>query len=340
MWPFGKRKRVDALIAKCDEALSLRRYEDVLPWADELLELRHTAGFELKARALQSLGRETEAIEVLRQGVALAPGVTPLWSWLGDLLSGARDYAGAHEAFARAATCPGANRAECIANDAWVFFREGRIEVGLARLNEAGDPKDATLRAFIARCRVTMLVALERHEDAIAAGSRAIDAIRAAEPATDHAARTLERELGHILHDLAAATWRGRKDKAAALELCLSAAHRNGGEATFALLREIEGLDASSAKLWQLVCRGRVVVSIDGDEPRPRNYFKHSLVLADSAEEALSFARRIEAAEWGDRLVELGIEKADALTTTVSGCKGVYRAPSGRTFYSESDSVE
>ena len=74
-------------------------FDRVLEIADRLHERRYSAYFELRGRALNQLGRRDEAIKTLREGTEVAPAADRNWHWLGTLLSDARRYEEALEAF-------------------------------------------------------------------------------------------------------------------------------------------------------------------------------------------------------------------------------------------------
>lgn len=332
MWPFRKDpETVEERVARAQKALDEKDPRQALEIAEQLLALQQAVGFELKARALAALGRRSDAIAVLEEGLRAVPHFARLWSCLGELRSDAGDFTGAHDAFRSAETVGAELRQESIANDALVYLREKNAHAALARIRDAGVPLDPALRSFAVYTRCSALIALGRHEEVITLCEAELvllgDEDSRSKPALQLA--------------LAEALWRGRKDRVKSLALCRRSGARERGHAdAFDLLREIEGLDGSSAKPWHLLCHGKVLEKADADgdsfeglAPQQLSFLTTYRVLADTPQEALAFARQWEQEVFGDKLLTFELEHSTQTNDSVHGCKGVYWRAGGHTLY-------
>ena len=346
--PLWKRKspeeRVDELIAEAESALEKREFERALKAGQKIIDLGHTYGFELKARALVALEREPEALALMEESVKLAPGVGKLWSFLGEYRSNAGDYQAAHAAFARAAEIDPLLEPECLLNQAIVFLRETQPERAWETLERIATPTDLRLRGEIASWRADTLLQLGRNEQTIELCTRELDWGEAAVAADPTVLDMLTSSRDELRIAQATALWRSRKDGEAALELCYAAVKHTGSRgAGFELIREIGGLDASRAKCFQLLCHGKALtrffekgVAPESVPETEHGYLTTFRVLADTPEQALEFVERSERREWGEKFRSLVLEKSSEAPDKVTGCKGIYFR-GGRTFYSGRD---
>ncbi len=337
-WPWDRKARFERLAIRAREALELHQYAQVLPLAEKIIRLRHSFGFEAKARALAALGRTQEALAAMEEGVRVAPLVPPLWGYLGEYRSEVGDFAGAHEAFGRQASFPSPWREEAIVNDALVFLREERHDEGLVRLDDAGSPSEPRLRALKECVRLRTLVDLQRWSDAIQYGEKALGDLAGHTDAIEQDV-SASQSLGEVRALVGEAHWRGGGDRKTAMEHCRAATCTWRHPRLLDLIREIDGLDATRAAPYRLMCEGRAWFEIHDSEARPdheprpevHGFLVTYWVLADSPEDGLEFVRRIESADLGDRLVSLQVSESEKLDQSVGGFRGVFRARTGRT---------
>lgn len=324
------KRQIEELIARADAAFEIPDYEEVVPLADQIIDLGHTYGFELKARALAALDREPEALRVMEEGVTIAPTVGALWSYLGEYRSNACDYAGAHDAFGRAGALDPDLLAESTINDAVVFQRQERPDLALAKLDGLETPQSTDLRGLFARTRADTLLDLGRFDETIDYCTHEIAALAASAEMHETGKRELELSYGSLHVSKAAALWRGRQDRSAAIALCCQVSeHMKRSGEHFALVREIEKLDAHSAKPLFLTCEGLAQLpEVDGNlnptgsgRQQSVPYLIGYLVLADSPEEGLEFVRRFEPEIWR---ASLKLRNFKASNEALADGKGVY----------------
>lgn len=129
--------------------------------AAQLHALRFTSYFEIEALAFVQDGEPQQAIEVLRQGVEIAPDIWLLWQLLGNTLSDEGDFTGALDTYERAAECEGVDAHSIGYNRATVLNRLGRgkeaLEI-LDALREDVFEAAPSLRAHIELSRLDLLL--------------------------------------------------------------------------------------------------------------------------------------------------------------------------------------
>ncbi len=179
MWPWKRKtpeERVHELVSQAEQALEAREFERALNVAREIIDLHHTYGFELAARALSALDREPEALRLMEDSVTIAPEVGKLWSHLGEYRSNAGDYAGARAAFERAGALDPEFGHESLLNVAITYSREGQLERAWSQLELIPQDLDGELGAAVAVHRAKTLVDLGRHEQALEFCARELEA--------------------------------------------------------------------------------------------------------------------------------------------------------------------
>ncbi len=100
----------------------------------QLLEHRHSSGFEILALSLGDSGDVEEAVQVLEEGVEVAPGVWLLWQLLGNFRSDLGLFTEALEAYDRALFCEDVEKDSVYFNIATVLSRQEKFEEALSYL--------------------------------------------------------------------------------------------------------------------------------------------------------------------------------------------------------------
>jgi tetratricopeptide (TPR) repeat protein len=290
----------------------------------KLIGKRHSAGFELSAKAEWELENREKAVKVLEEGVEAAPGVGSLWELLGCFLSDLERYEASHAAFERALeTSP--EPAGVHYNIALLLGREGKWGEALEVLETAGPGGDPALSIEWELARITALNHLERHEEA---GAEATAVLESLGDEDDGGSRDEQR--AGFLAERAVARWFADRDRDGATADALEALrlHRGCDKALWAL-REIEGVPSPAARYFRILATGRWHEPIEEGKAAPSFYTTYE-VVADSPEEALDLARRLEPPEVRARIE---IEEVEDLEARPEDPKGVYRL-TGRAFWS------
>jgi tetratricopeptide (TPR) repeat protein len=308
---------VATLIGQAEEALESDDLETALRLGQQLIEARHTFGFEAMARAHYANGDTASAFAILERGVKEAPHVWTLWHLLGNYASDADDFARAFSSYDRALACDRVEAEVVHLNYATDLHRAGRHEDALERLEQVRDPEYATPAGVV---RADALNALGRHKEALAAARQTLDA---ADGNAD------DVELARLYCAMAEAL-RGQGNMTAALDACWKAIeYDRENERAIAVLREVEGRFSAEAKYFRLVVKGRPK---KGRGAAQEGFLMKADVVADDPEEALYFLNRLEPPESRGTL---GVEEVEMnRSATADQPKGVYWS-SPRAFYLE-----
>jgi tetratricopeptide (TPR) repeat protein len=307
------------LIGQAEEALEEGDTETALRVGKQLIEARHTFGFEAVARAHHADGDDEQAFATLEQGVKEAPHVWTLWHLLGNYASDAEDYPRAFECYERALACDRVEADVVHLNYAADLHNAGRDDEVLARLALVKDPEYTTPVAVVA---ADALNALGRHQQALD-GAR--QAIAAAPNDAENA------DLARLYCAIAEAL-RQRDDREGALAACWKAiAYDHDSERAMALIREVEAQYSGKARYFRLLIQGRGPNPEEGDAA-DQGFLMKCDVVADTPEEALRLIARFEPAEMR---ASLTIEETESVRSAEADQpKGVYWF-SGRAFYQE-----
>jgi tetratricopeptide (TPR) repeat protein len=304
-------------------ALAEGHVDDALRIARELRGLRHSSCFELEARARWERGERDEAVTVLEEGVAKAPGAAPLWHWLGCYRSDLGRFEPALEAFAREAEFEGAPPAVNAYNVAVVYERMGRPREGLDLLDRIELPgPEAPSAAHFAELRARLLFQDGDVDGSIGAATEAVELFSAAlahdtgsaddGPDWSVAARALavRAEARLRLSDHEGAT----EDALRAIDIGPAQAPRRALD----VLRRVDARPAAGARRLNLLLQGE----LPPQQQVPRRGFFFTVdVVADDPAEGLEFARRFVPDEARDGLA---IEEVTDKGAATEPWKGVY----------------
>jgi tetratricopeptide (TPR) repeat protein len=261
--------------------------------------------FEVEARARWDRGEREQAIAVLEEGVAKAPGAAPLWHWLGCYRSDLGRFEGALEAFAREAefelASPGANAY----NVAVVYERMARPRDGLVLLDRVERPgPEAPSATHFAELRARLLFADGDIDGSIDAATRAIDLFVADLKAPDAGDDPPPPDWSVAARAFALRADRRLRlgDREGATEDALRAIDIHPARAparALDVLRRADARPAEGARRLKLLLQGELP-PIEGHGRR--GFFVSVNVVADDAAEAVEFARRFVREEARDGL--------------------------------------
>jgi tetratricopeptide (TPR) repeat protein len=164
---------IESLIERASSALEAGDDKKALAAGQELLELRHTYGFEVLARAYWLREEKTRAIATLQEGTARAPHAWTLWELLAEYWGELGDPKRARECHEQILTIPTADtvsRAHALIE---LWRPDEAIAIAQAAL--AGNPDEETS----ARLHASIAHALLSKDDRDGALASAWDAIRA-----------------------------------------------------------------------------------------------------------------------------------------------------------------
>lgn len=322
---FRGRRRAKKLYAEARELVDDGLYEDALAIARKLRKLRYSGAYEIEGLAYSKLDRNEDAVRVLREGLAVAPGVWLNWMLLGSCLSNLGRYDEALLAYDRAAACEHAEPSAIALNRAIVAGRQGDHEAALRHLDGVYEYEDATMRLRTIGTRIEALHRLGREAEAEGLASRTLNEWR------DTNATEGTVDIGEIALILAAIRRKRGEDPERLRREAIEWWRATGHEPLLWLIRDLRPLRSPDGQYFRLVLQGKIapgtVLARDAE-----GFFMSADVVADSPEEALALYVEVAGPEEG---VELTVSEANAIEPRPDEPKGVYGAR-GRVYYKES----
>jgi len=331
-----QKKSVEELYEEGLERLDRFDLDGAIRVGKELKKRRHSSAFEILGRAYQGKGEPDKAVEVLEEGVSLAPADSDLWEQLGCYYSDLERYDEAESALRRALESENDRRSAVLLNLAILYSRADRPEESLQLLDSL--PPGEVNSLFVAVYKVDALTELLRFEEAITLADTSILLTEEEEdldrPVTGRGAEAVSvlSMLGSLYAKRGRAVWLGRKDGEAALRDAWRALEldRRNPQAAW-LVRGVENQISPDGKYYRILLEGRWHEPIEGSEAPPGFYVGYD-VVADSELEALELIKRFEPAGVRD---SLRIDKKEVLEARPDEPKGVYRANRGYSFFDE-----
>ena len=122
--------------------LAEQEFERALAIAQQLEDLRYSAGFEVGALAYIGLGDMEAALAILERGAKKAPEVWLNWQLLGNLRSDLGDYENAAVAYGHALSCSLVYAPSVWLNQAIMLNRQG-LYADAIKLIEKGRSRDS-----------------------------------------------------------------------------------------------------------------------------------------------------------------------------------------------------
>jgi tetratricopeptide (TPR) repeat protein len=316
------QQHCDALMNQAYEHLEVEEFEEALEVARKLEELQFTAGFEIAALAHDGLGDLEAAVRVLHRGVEAAPDCWPNWQLLGNYLSDLDRFEEAEAAYEQALECDEVWEDSLRLNQAILAGRQQRYEQALELLDLVDDPE---LGLHVAEQWIANLKHMGRNDEAVALAERTLAENRENEEQGDTLARTAAL-LGRI--------WLDRDhDKEEIRQLVLGWLEvERGCEQLVALLRDLDGQFSETARGFDMTLHVQLPQGHAlGDDAS--GFYVVCNVVADSPEEALEFARRLEPENLRP-LLEIEEVRESEVDSQLP--KGVYWH-SGHVFYGNED---
>ncbi len=299
---------IDSLVSRGFDCLDDQDYEEAIQIGEEILSKRHSSAFEILALAYAGLGDTERAVRTLEDGIAKVPTVWKLWGRLGNFRAELGQFTEAQEAYQKALDCPGVDCPSIQLNRSTALVREGRFDEALEALDEIKKPE---LQRRIESHRLDIQIRQGRYEQVIERGRQLMPLL---------AEQGDEDVLARVLVLVGSAYWKGRKDKAQALEYAWKALeHEDGVDQALWLIRAVDSKSSGCANYYRLVVKGDW--HEQSEEGKALSFGRHFEVVADDPTEALAYARSFEPEEVRASLVVL---ECDILEERCAHNKGVY----------------
>jgi tetratricopeptide (TPR) repeat protein len=313
-----RQKKAEELSAKGFECLKSAEYKKALKIAAQLEKIRFSACFEIAAQAHAGLGDVEKAVRVLERGIELAPDVWLNWQLLGNYLSDLDRFEEAEQAYQKALSCANASTSYIRLNQAILANRQNKFNDALLLLGKI-DEKELGLEKSEA-CFYS-LVGLNRIDEAINLADRILKETSEEDGDLELFGR-VAATLGRLRLKQGETKEEVRKWSVGALKIY------EHSDRLLALIRDIDELYSETAKYYRLQIHG----IIPPTSPRyswAKGFYTTCDVVADNAEEALSFIREFEDEDLQGNLF---IEEENIIEPRPNDPKGVYWH-AGYTFY-------
>lgn len=310
-----KNEKIESLIEEAFEALDDADTEQAIKIGQQLKKLKHSSGFEILAMAYDADDREDEAIDVLEEGVAAFPKAWTLWQLLGNLYSNEDRHQDSQRCYQKALRCPDVDTDLIFINRSIAFSNDKQYVKALELVDQVTNEEHQP-RAM--SHRMTLLNLLERHEEAVLFGEKALASNVWDEETTS--------DLATVHGEFASAVWKSSRDRDRALHHAWLAIELNKSESAAAwVIRDAAALKSPTARYMNVMITGRWHEPIQDEDEAP-GFFASFDVIAENETEALAFIRPFEPASVRD---SLRIEECTQQESVPDAPKGVCEAYPG-----------
>lgn len=315
------------------EALELGDVDKAKRIGRRLIKNYHSSGFEILALALQDDQEPEEAIEILEEGVSLAPNVWLLWQLLGNYRSEQHKYNEAHEAYKCALQCEQVDADWVNYNIAVALVGEKRFE-DAQRALERIDEKSMKPRADA--LSASILVDQGRKDEAVQLAHSALESMSALLSEMDE--DTFDSPASYApVYALLGQTLRQGGETDVARECVEQGLYLDYMEkSVFSLLRELDNAYSSDAKYFRVLVKGEWPNQANEPDEENLGFVKSFDVVAKSPDDVLDWIKNVEVNAAFDTLRVTEIEE---LEDRPDDPMGVYRATAYMTFPREQDLV-
>lgn len=312
--------QIPALMDEAFEYLDNHKWKRAIKTGRKLLDLRHSSGFEILARAYAAQGKPKKTRQILQEAVELAPKVWILWELLGVACSDAGRYEEGAKAFQSALECPAANADSIHFNWAIMLDRQDRKAEAILLLRKIPNASPGWFRAR--SLLAVFLSELGENKKALTMAETVWKQFAAVE---DEDLWDNPERSGTTFWQLANVLWRLGGNKERSLECARrSVEFERGDERFLALIREIEEQYSGKAKYYRLLVQGDWPEPIEtkSGKTRQAGFLSSYDIVADNKEEALQLLKPLEPSEIRETLK---IAESEVLQKKVKDLKGVYR---------------
>jgi len=317
-------KEAENLMEKAFEHIDYFEFEEALDIGRGLIKKGFMGGYEVAAEALNGLEKRTEAIALLREGIAKDPSIWSLYDILGVYLSDEGDYRQAHEALEKALTCKNVVKNQVRYNDAVVFLREKEFDKALSICSGITDKKHFLMAAAL---RMEVYENQKKFDEIIKEAVSIID--------QNDATEENAQDMSDIHATLAQAYLSKGERKKAEKHVEYSINIDDRCEKALDLKRELAGIKSDRNKYFFMTVKGDWFLPVEEGEKNPSFYREYDIV-AENQQEALAIIREFERKEVRDS-IEIREFKDDG--PCADEYKGVVWV-SGYIFFDEDEAAE
>ena len=292
---------LQTLVKEAYAALDDGDLDKAVELAEQLLDQRHTRGFEILSMALERQGDLDEALDVVNAGINAVPDAFPLWELLGNIYSKKRMFDEAQQAYQRALECPNADQESVKYNFAVMWRNAGHLDRALALATQVTSPA-MSIRAKT--LRTSLLNGMGLYEECANLSNAIVGEVMALDEMSDDDMK----ELAQTYAELGRALWLGRGDKQGAFENAWKALEwERADPSALWLIRELIARKSPESHWFRMELQGLWYFPLEQNKEAPHFTVSYD-VVADNEEEALMFTKHLEPPEIRDSMVVANCE--------------------------------
>jgi tetratricopeptide (TPR) repeat protein len=324
---MSKENKAQKLMDAGFEAIENFDHKKALKIGSKLKNMRHSSAFEILALAYYEKDEISKAVDILTEGVGVAPDVWRLWQLLGNYQSELDLFERAHKSYQKARECPHSDINSISYNSSLAYLKEGKYaeaknEYKFIDFNKLKDEENFELLILASSLLVDIKNKLGEFEEAATVFNslyrQKIDF------------ESFNEATSQLISSHAETLWKTGYSEKALKCLWEAVALDKKKEKASWLIREIEGKYSTESKYFRVLIEGKWPQPFEGESKRPGFYTSYD-VVADSIEDAITYIKRFEPKETEDTIK---VEEFKILESSPDNPQGIYDA-GGYAFFTE-----
>jgi len=314
---MDKAERIEQLMESGFEAVNNFETKKAIKIGNKLKKLRHTSAFEILALAYLNNEETKKAIEILKEGVGIAPNLWILWQLLGNTYSVTNEYFEAQKCYRKALECEEHDTNSILYNSALAYKRakdeiSHKKQIDKISTLELHKNQQFNLLFLVTSEKVSFLVQNGHIEEACNLAEECVNL---------HVNKFEYRtEFSQLLSAYAEALWERQNIEAAKKIINEAIKLDKSNNSAAWLIREIDNLSSSNAKYFSIIIMGVWPEPFEGEELNP-GFFTTYKVVADDIDQSLLFIKRFEPSEVHS---SIKVEESEILDENPNVRLGVY----------------
>ncbi|MBN2384655.1 hypothetical protein JXQ70_17410 [bacterium] len=318
---MDKEQKCNKLMDQGLDALDSFNTKEAIKIGKKLKKLRQTSAFEILALAYHQDEKPDKSIEVLKEGLKVAPNVWVLWQLLGNYQSDSGNYDEAHKCYKMALGCEYKDESSIKYNSAIAYSRENKYadaenEIDSIDLDKLEYEKYYKLLILISSEKINILNNLNKLKESYSFGRAALG--------KEYDVDGYRDELASLYTAHAETLWLSNNNEKALEHLWYSIKLNKKHKRTGFLIREIENKFSKNAKYYRIMIEGIWSEPFEGETEKP-GFFTSYDVVAENIEQAFELIKRFEPYYVQD---SLKIKESEILEENSSDPIGIYSANS------------
>lgn len=316
---MDKHQKIENLMNEGFEALDSLDADKAIKIGKKLKKLRHSSAFEILALGYHQNDKPEKSIEVLKEGVSVAPNVWLLWQLLGNYQSDFENFDEAQRCYSEALKCKDNDANSIKYNSAMAYSREKKYadaEIQINSIDFSALVNDEYYKLLILSCaeKVCILNNLGKFSEALELGKKVLS--------VEYDVDDLRDELAILYTSHAETLYQLKQNKEALEYLFNSIELDKKNKRTGYLIREIENKFSKSAKYYRIMIEGVWPEPFEGETTKPGFYTSYD-VVAENIDQAFELIKRFEPDYVHDTLK---IEESEILEENYNEPIGIYSA--------------